>query len=152
MAVVGRSAANQISLPSPALDRKSDDPDRSNDDLQMLRNWLATALKPFGYVSFADPREPCGHKVFQVLSLTTNEMIIKTYLDESSQKGVFTVNVQPMEIKVDMEAADGTVLPDPLDVFPFLPPCTVDILAYSDCCKDRTSWQAWVPIESPRAE
>ena len=97
-------------------------------DEQLMRQWCASALQTYAFVSFPVVGDCTGEvtfKVFQILSKTEKVVRCETFDDDA--RGLYTISLQPFELfgwKGDTALGDL----DHLDVFALEDPLSVDVL------------------------
>ena len=119
---------------------------RSDRDVQLMRQWLASCLQVSHYYSIRTSDDNDAQPslfVFQLLALETKPILVRTH-EEPEEKGLFQVSLQPLEIwSRDFSAQGGQ---GDLNVFLLSDPCLSDVLWLTgDWMLERSRWQAWRP-------
>jgi len=119
---------------------------RSDRDVQLMRQWLASCLQASHYYSVKisdDSDAQPSLFVFQLLALETKPILVRTH-EEPEETGLFQVSVQPLELW-SRELAPSRGYGD-LNVFVLSDPCLWDVLRLTgDWMMERSRWQTWVP-------
>jgi hypothetical protein len=123
---------------------------RGDEEIMLMRQFLASALVPHMYFSVELQKEDEPIQAFQLLSLESKPLFVSTYGDESMlEKGLFQVSVQPVEIwNAHHVLANG--IPQVLEVFALSNPCMIDIISLvaDDNVLDRSRWLTWEAADS----
>lgn len=128
-----------------------DRPERKSQDIVLLRQWLATFLKPYDYMTVSVVGEDGGRSIlaFQLLDLERKNLIVRPFVDAddmADMSGLYSVKLQPLEVFRSSKALANYASVQTLDTFLLQEPCQADILGACGGTlqgrKDIVVWQA----------
>ena len=120
---------------------------RDDQEVILMRQYLAESLELNGNytIRVPSPDDPEVDELvaFQILSMEHRPMLISTFEDDTTEKGLFNVGIQIFEIWRAPRLV-GDSCPKELDVFIFEDPVATDLLAMAaDSLLDRSRWLQW---------
>lgn len=120
---------------------------KNSDDVRLMRQFLGGSLCAKSFISVPVQSETgfVSHQVFQILSLESKPVIVKSFStleEDAAEQGLYVVAVQPMERWAAREDTLSTSS-SPQQVFIYQDPCSVDILLLCDGVEHRREWLSW---------
>ena len=116
---------------------------RDDDEVKLMRGWLAQTLNVNEHYSVQLPPSADPYKkvlVFQVLTLEHNPSLVATFATDTESKALYNIHVQMLEVW-SMQPVDSPTL---IETFCLEDPVVLDPLCLlGDNMMDRTMWRTW---------
>jgi hypothetical protein len=119
---------------------------RSNDDVKLMREYLAVALEVHAYITIGNPADIDDSLVMQVLGLETRNVLAETYKGSPDTKGLYMLSAQPLTRWASFHSDAAANV---LDVYMVEDPSDIDVLALcGDMADSRSLFLQWQVTES----
>lgn len=149
--MIGRSVAWSSQKGPETTTSSITPPQRHDAESRLLREWFASALVPYSYLSVPEVQGNAivKHHFYQVLGFEKQAIVVETFVPEAGvDKELIATQVQPLQLWGKPEAQQASVLADSVVAFVVEGPCTIDLarLVGMD-----TSMRKQVKVWSPAA-